>query len=177
MIDSNNMGALAWLRKQLDEDGNDLVAEMASATSPTLMAAEVDALTGTGWGEQSPDRVNPQRIPAPTVRHPGGHDRPRHLEAAPAQLLPGLAVGPRWLAEKALVSVVAECYVRGVSTRRIDGLVKTLGTSRCRSRRGHAWPPSSTRSWPSSPTSPSNPNSDALRWAGESPAQVAGHLT
>src|SRR5690606_19942496 len=29
--------------------------------------------------------------------------------------------------EKALVAVVAECYVRGVSTRRVDGLVKTLG--------------------------------------------------
>lgn len=40
---------------------------------------------------------------------------------------------PDWLlerrrrAERALVAVVAECYVRGVSTRRVDGLVKTLG--------------------------------------------------
>jgi transposase-like protein len=25
------------------------------------------------------------------------------------------------------VAVVAECYVRGVSTRRVDGLIKTLG--------------------------------------------------
>jgi transposase-like protein len=30
-------------------------------------------------------------------------------------------------AERALVTVVAECYVRGASTRRVDGLVKTLG--------------------------------------------------
>ena len=30
-------------------------------------------------------------------------------------------------AEKALTGVIAECYVRGVSTRRVDGLVKTLG--------------------------------------------------
>jgi transposase-like protein len=30
-------------------------------------------------------------------------------------------------AERALVQVVAECYVKGVSTRRVDGLVKTLG--------------------------------------------------
>jgi len=30
-------------------------------------------------------------------------------------------------AERALVAVIAECYVRGVSTRRVDGLVKTLG--------------------------------------------------
>jgi putative transposase len=40
---------------------------------------------------------------------------------------------PDWLlerrrrAERALVAVVAECYVRGVSTRRVDGLIKTLG--------------------------------------------------
>jgi len=30
-------------------------------------------------------------------------------------------------AERALVAVIAECYVRGVSTRRVEGLVKTLG--------------------------------------------------
>jgi len=40
---------------------------------------------------------------------------------------------PDWLlerrrrAERALVAVIAECYVRGVSTRRVDGLIKTLG--------------------------------------------------
>jgi putative transposase len=34
---------------------------------------------------------------------------------------------PRRRAERALVAVVAECYVRGVSTRRVEGLVETLG--------------------------------------------------
>ena len=40
---------------------------------------------------------------------------------------------PEWLlrrrrrAERALIQVVTECYVRGVSTRRVDGLVRTLG--------------------------------------------------
>ena len=40
---------------------------------------------------------------------------------------------PEWLferrrrAERALVAVICECYVRGVSTRRVDGLVKALG--------------------------------------------------
>jgi putative transposase len=29
--------------------------------------------------------------------------------------------------ERALVQMVTECYVRGVSTRRVDGLVRTLG--------------------------------------------------
>jgi transposase-like protein len=40
---------------------------------------------------------------------------------------PDWLLDPRRRAEKALVAVVAECYVRGVSTRRVDGLVKTLG--------------------------------------------------
>ena len=41
--------------------------------------------------------------------------------------------GPEWLleprrrSERAVVQVVTECYVRGVSTRRVDGLVRTLG--------------------------------------------------
>ena len=33
-------------------------------------------------------------------------------------------------AERALISVVAESYVRGVSTRRVEGLVQTLGIER-----------------------------------------------
>jgi len=34
---------------------------------------------------------------------------------------------PRRRSERGLVQVVTECYVRGVSTRRVDGLVRTLG--------------------------------------------------
>ena len=40
---------------------------------------------------------------------------------------PDWLLDPRRRAEKALVAVVAECYVRGCRTRRVDGLVKTLG--------------------------------------------------
>src|SRR5918996_2182965 len=43
---------------------------------------------------------------------------------------PGWLLEPRRRAERALVQVVAECYVRGVSTRRVDGLMKTLGIER-----------------------------------------------
>jgi transposase-like protein len=39
---------------------------------------------------------------------------------------PDWLIEPRRRAERALVSVVAECYVRGVSTRRVEGLVQTL---------------------------------------------------
>jgi len=58
VVDSNNMDALAWLRKQLDGDENDLLREMVREFAQRLMAAEVDALTGAGWGEVSPERVN-----------------------------------------------------------------------------------------------------------------------
>ena len=57
MVD-NKMDALAWLRKQLDGDENDLLREMVREFAQRLMAAEVDALAGAGWGEQSPERVN-----------------------------------------------------------------------------------------------------------------------
>lgn len=58
MINTNNMDALEWLRKHLDEDGNDLVREMVTAFAEKLMGAEVDALCGAGYGEVSADRVN-----------------------------------------------------------------------------------------------------------------------
>jgi putative transposase len=128
VVDSNNMDALAWLRKQLDGDENDLLREMVREFAQRLMAAEVDALTGAGWGEQSPERVNHRN---------GYRQRPFDTRVGSIDLaIPKLRRGsyfPDWLldprrrAEKALVAVVAECYVRGVSTRRVDGLVKTLG--------------------------------------------------
>jgi transposase-like protein len=122
------MDALAWLRKHLDDDSNDLVREMVRGFAEQLMAAEVDAVTGAGWGEISPERVNHRN---------GYRARPFDTRVGTIDLaIPKLRRGsyfPDWLldprrrAEKALVAVVAECYVRGVSTRRVDGLVKTLG--------------------------------------------------
>lgn len=93
-----------------------------------LMAAEVDAVTGAGWGEHSPERVNHRN---------GYRQRPFDTRVGTIDLaipklrrgsyFPGWLLDPRRRAEKALVAVVAECYVRGVSTRRVDGLVQTLG--------------------------------------------------
>jgi transposase-like protein len=122
------MDALAWLRKHLDDDGSDVLREMVRGFAEQLMAAEVDVLTGAGWGEITPERVNHRN---------GYRDRVFDTRVGTIDLaIPKLRHGsyfPDWLldprrrAEKALVAVVAECYVRGVSTRRVDGLVKTLG--------------------------------------------------
>jgi transposase-like protein len=124
----NKMDALAWLRKQLDGDENDLLREMVREFAQRLMAAEVDALAGAGWGEVSVERVNHRN---------GYRQRPFDTRVGTIDLaipklrrgsyFPDWLIDPRRRAEKALVAVVAECYVRGVSTRRVDGLVKTLG--------------------------------------------------
>ena len=128
MINDNTMDALEWLRKHLDTDGNDMVREMVAAFAQQLMGAEADAICGAGYGEVSPERVNSRN---------GYRDRRWDTRAGTIDLkVPKLRSGsyfPDWLleprrrAEKALVAVVADCYLRGVSTRRVDKLVQTMG--------------------------------------------------
>ena len=128
MINNNNMDALEWLRKHLDDDGSDMVREMVAAFAQQLMSAESDAICGAGYGEVSAERVNSRN---------GYRDRRWDTRAGTIDLkIPKLRSGsyfPDWLleprrrAEKALVAVVADCYLRGVSTRRVDKLVQTMG--------------------------------------------------
>jgi transposase-like protein len=122
------MDPLSWLRKQLETADVDLLREMVRSFAETLMSADADALCGAGYGERSQDRVN---------RRNGYRERDFDTRAGTIELrVPKLRQGsyyPDWLlerrrrAERALVAVICECYVRGVSTRRVDGLVKTLG--------------------------------------------------
>jgi transposase-like protein len=122
------MDALTWFRKQVEAADADLLREMISNFAGVLMDAEVDALCGAEYGARSPERTNSRN---------GYRGRRWDTRAGSIELaIPKLRTGsyfPEWLlerrrrAEQALVQVVAECYVRGVSTRRVDGLVRTLG--------------------------------------------------
>jgi transposase-like protein len=122
------MDPVAWLRKQLEDADVDLLREMLATFIQTLMSAEADALCGAPYGERSVERVN---------RRNGYRERDFDTRAGTIELLlpklrsgsyfPGWLLEPRRRAERALVAVVAECYVKGVSTRRVDGLIKTLG--------------------------------------------------
>jgi putative transposase len=122
------MDPLVWLRKQLEEADVDLLREMVRSFAETLMSADADAMCGAPYGERSEDRVN---------RRNGYRERDFDTRAGTIELrVPKLRQGtyyPEWLferrrrAERALVAVICECYVRGVSTRRVDGLVKALG--------------------------------------------------
>ncbi|CAN5890363.1 hypothetical protein BH23ACT12_BH23ACT12_23750 [soil metagenome] len=122
------MDGLSWLRKHLEQADTDLLRQMLGTVVNTLMGAEVDGICGAGFGERSAERTNSRN---------GYRERRWDTRAGTMDLaIPKLREGsyfPDWLlerrrrAESALIAVVAECYVTGVSTRRVDKLVKTLG--------------------------------------------------
>jgi len=93
-----------------------------------LMAAEVEAVCNAGYGEVSPDRLNSRN----GLRHRDFDTRAGTIDLAIPKLrsgsyFPGWLLEPRRRAERALTQVVCECYVRGVSTRRVEGLVQAMG--------------------------------------------------
>ena len=123
------MDALEWLRKQLDGDENDLLREMVREFAERLMAAEVDVLCGAGWGEVSPERTELAATATGHARSTPGSARSSWrsrscVGAATSRTgCSSPAGGPsgrwwRWWPS-------ATCA--GCRTRRVEGLVKTLG--------------------------------------------------
>jgi len=110
-------------------EGRDLVREMLCEMAELTMRAEVDQLCGAGYGARSEGRTNSRN---------GYRERNWDTRAGEISLqIPRLRQGsylpsfvePRRTAEKALVSVIQEAYLQGVSTRAVDDLVKALGAS------------------------------------------------
>jgi putative transposase len=105
-----------------------VLRELLSTFIHTLMGAEADALCGAGYGERSGERTNHRN----GYRHREFDTRTGSLDLAIPKLRQG-SYFPDWLlerrkrAERALTTVVANCYLLGVSTRRMDKLVETLG--------------------------------------------------
>jgi transposase-like protein len=125
------MDVSGWLRKQLEEASPDRLRAMVKEMAEALMSAEADAVCGAGYGERSPERVN---------RRNGYRERDWDTRVGSIELaLPRLREGsyfPDWLlqprrrAEQAFVSVIADAYLAGVSTRRVEKLVQQLGVER-----------------------------------------------
>jgi transposase-like protein len=120
-----------WLEEQLGQASPDLLRSMVQTFAEALMGAEADAVCGAGYGERSEERRN--------IRN-GYRRREWDTRAGTVDLaIPKLRQGsyfPDWLlerrrrAEAALVTVVATSYLLGVSTRRMEKLVATLGITR-----------------------------------------------
>jgi hypothetical protein len=125
------MDVTEWLRKQLERASPDLLRAMVQEFAEALMGAEADALCGAPYGERSPERVN--------IRN-GYRERAWDTRVGTVELqIPKLRQGsyfPDWLlqprrrAEQAFVSVIADAYLAGVSTRRVEKLVQQLGVER-----------------------------------------------
>ena len=117
-----------FLHEHLQSASPDLLRHMLSTFINTLMSAEADALCGAEYGTTSPERINTRN----GYRHRDFDTRAGTLDVAIPKLRSGTYF-PDWLlerrkrAEAALTSVVATCYLLGVSTRRMDKLVQALG--------------------------------------------------
>lgn len=120
-----------FLHEHLAEASPDLLRSLLTTMIDTLMSAEADAVCGAGHGERSPERVNSRN----GYRHRDFDTRAGTLDVAIPKLRSG-SYFPDWLlerrrrAEAALTSVVATCYLLGVSTRRMERLVESLGITR-----------------------------------------------
>jgi transposase-like protein len=116
------------LEEQLAQASPDLLRNLLGTFVNALLSAEADAVCGAGYRERTPDRVNQRN----GYRHRDFDTRAGTLDVAIPKLRQG-SYFPEWLlerrtrAEKALTSVVATCYLLGVSTRRMNKLVQSLG--------------------------------------------------
>jgi len=122
-----SMALLETLRKATGGDV-DVLREGVRILAQAIMEAEVSELTGLPKGERDPER---------RLTHRNGYrDRRWDTRVGTIDLavprvrdgsyLPSL-LEPRRRAERALLAVVQEAYVAGVSTRRVDDLVRALG--------------------------------------------------
>jgi len=128
MTDGQSMTTQELVRRTLLDEHGDFLREAVAMVAAQLMEAEVTAQIGAGRGEVSAQRVT----------HRNGY-RPRGWETRVGEIelqIPKKRSGesyfpsflePRRRCERAIVAVVMEAYVNGVSTRKVDRLVEQMG--------------------------------------------------
>lgn len=127
MADETSMAREELLRKAQMSQDVDFLREGVRALAQALMEAEVSQHVGAKRYERTSERTGERngtrerrwdtRVGSLTLRVPRVRD---------GSYFPSL-LEPRRRAERALVAVVQEAYVAGVSTRRVDDLVQALG--------------------------------------------------
>ena len=116
------------LSEALSEASPDMMRSLLQTMINALLSADADAVVGAEYGRATPGRAAQRN----GYRHRDLDTRVGTVDVAIPKLRSGTYF-PEWLlerrkrAESALITVVADCYLAGVSTRRMDKLVKTLG--------------------------------------------------
>jgi len=128
MAETKRMTAEQVVSYLLEEEGLDFLRESLTWVVQQLMEVEVSELVGAAHGERAPEE---------RLTHRNGYrartwaTRAGELELAIPKLRRGSYfpsfLEPRRRSEQALVSVVQEAYVAGVSTRKVDQVVESLG--------------------------------------------------
>jgi transposase-like protein len=128
MAEGQRMTTAELVAKVMAGEHGDFVREAVALIAHELMEAEISVEVGAELGEVSEQRVT----------HRNGY-RPRPWETRVGQielLIPRKRTGPAYFpgfleprrrSEQAIVAVVLEAYVNGVSTRKVDRLVEQLG--------------------------------------------------
>src|SRR5947199_3887235 len=133
MAGQDRMTVAEVVRDVLRDEHGDVIRESVKAVAQELMEAEISELIGAQLGERTEDRAT----------HRNGY-RPRRWDTRAGGIelqIPKIRQGsyfptflqPRKRSEQALVAVVQQAYVCGVSTRRVDQLVEWLGLGISRS--------------------------------------------
>ena len=121
------MDLLGVLRKRVEEADVDFLREALRVMVEAIMDAEVSSQIGAEYAERSPSRLthrNGYRSRAWDTRV--GSMELRIPKLREGSYFPSL-LEPRKRSERALLAVIQQAYVEGVSTRRVDDLVKALG--------------------------------------------------
>ena len=123
----NRMDITSFVGKLLEETDVDLLREGVRVLAQAVMETEVSSQIGAAPYERSSERV---------AYRNGYRTRRWDTRTGTIELkIPKVTAGvyfpsllePRRRAEKALHAVVVEAYVKGVSTRKVDDLVRALG--------------------------------------------------
>jgi len=121
------MDLSAFIGKLLEEQDGDVLREGIRVLSQALMASEVVGLIGAERHERTSERTAYRN----GTRTRSWDTRVGTVDLAIPKVRPGTyfpsRLQPRRRAEQALLAVVQEAYVHGVSTRKVDDWVKALG--------------------------------------------------
>lgn len=125
---SYSIDPTTYLDELLAQASPDLMREMLQGFINQILSTQADQVCGVDYATASESRTNVRN----GYRHRDLDTRVGTIDVAVPKLRTG-SFFPDWLlerrtrAERALTTVIATCYLKGVSTRRMNDLVASLG--------------------------------------------------